>query len=115
MGNHEKYEKKMKKKSFSFRKKKFDSDTDTKIGPWFRFPIPKPGFGRKLKRAQKKVDLKSTIFDYFTFLATLWTQKFVSSTLFYFKKWVNFRLVKSEGLNKLQLLSARLWYASEIL
>ena len=26
-------------------KKKNGSDTDTEIGPWFRFPIPKPGFG----------------------------------------------------------------------
>ena len=24
------------------------SDTDTETGPWFRFPIPKPGFGRTL-------------------------------------------------------------------
>ena len=26
-------------------KKSFGSDTYTKIGPWFWFPIPKPGFG----------------------------------------------------------------------
>ena len=31
------------KKSFCF-----GSHTNTKIGPWFRFPIPKPGFGRTL-------------------------------------------------------------------
>ena len=48
----EKYEKsldffgKSEKKSFSFEKKKRNcgSDTDTEIGPWNRFPIPKPGF-----------------------------------------------------------------------
>ena len=28
-----------------FEKKKFGSDTDTQTGPWFRFLIPKPGFG----------------------------------------------------------------------
>ena len=28
--------------------KKIGSNTDTKIGLWFRFPIQKPGFGRKL-------------------------------------------------------------------
>ena len=32
-------------KSFGFRKKEFGFDIDTKIGPWFWFPIPKPGFG----------------------------------------------------------------------
>ena len=31
-----------------FRKKSFGSNTNTKIGPWFRFPIPKPGFSRIL-------------------------------------------------------------------
>ena len=36
------------KKKFQFRKKSFGSDTDTQIGPWFWFPIPKPGFGRTL-------------------------------------------------------------------
>ena len=29
-------------------KKNFGSDTNTESGPWFRFPIPKPGFGRTL-------------------------------------------------------------------
>ena len=39
-----KLEKKIEKKSFGFGKKKFGSDTDTKIGPWFRFPIPNLDF-----------------------------------------------------------------------
>ena len=45
--------KKKKKKSLSFGKKFFDSDTDTEIGPWFQFPIPKPGFGCTLQ--EKKI------------------------------------------------------------
>ena len=32
----------------SVSEKKIGSDTDTEIGPWFWFPIPKPGFGRTL-------------------------------------------------------------------
>ena len=40
--------KKKRKKSFGLGKKSFGSDTDTKIGSWFRFSIPKPGFGRTL-------------------------------------------------------------------
>ena len=43
------------KKSFSFRKKNFGFDTDTKIGPWFWFPIPKPGFGHTLISVQFSV------------------------------------------------------------
>jgi hypothetical protein len=39
------------KKSFGFKKNFFGSDTDTEIGPWFRFPIPKPGFGCTLIHA----------------------------------------------------------------
>ena len=35
-------------KKFGFGKKKFGSDTDTEIQPWFRFPIPIPNFGRTL-------------------------------------------------------------------
>ena len=31
----------------------FGSDTDTKIGPWFWFLIPKPGFGRTLASANQ--------------------------------------------------------------
>ena len=31
-------------KEIKFRKNIFGSYSDTKIGPWFRFPIPKPGF-----------------------------------------------------------------------
>ena len=34
------------KKKFGFGKKKSGSDTDSEIGPWFRFPIPKPGCSR---------------------------------------------------------------------
>ena len=40
--------KNIEKKSFGFGKKKFGYGTDTEIGPWFPFPIPKPGFGRTL-------------------------------------------------------------------
>ena len=36
------------KNMFRFREKKIGFDTDTEIGPLFRFPIPKPGFGRTL-------------------------------------------------------------------
>ena len=43
MGIHEKNI--LKRKSFGFRKKSFGSDTDTQIGPWFWFMIPKPGLG----------------------------------------------------------------------
>ena len=42
-----KYEKCV-KKGFGFGKKNFGSDTE--IGPWFWFPIPKPGFGLTLLR-----------------------------------------------------------------
>ena len=41
-----KLDKKSLKKSFGFKKN--GSDNDTEIGPWFRFPIPKPGFSRTL-------------------------------------------------------------------
>ena len=46
-----KNEKNLKKKSFGFGfgKKKFCSDPDTEIGPWFRFLIPKPNFGLTLQ------------------------------------------------------------------
>ena len=37
---------KIRKQNFRFRKKKFGSDTE--IGPWIRFPILKPSFGRTL-------------------------------------------------------------------
>ena len=47
-----KLEKKL-KKSFHFKKKN-GSNTDTKIGPWFWFPIPKPGFGRTLTLPLRK-------------------------------------------------------------
>ena len=49
MGIHDKnfiFKKDFEKKSFGFRKKNFGSDTE--IGPWFQFPIPKLGFGRTL-------------------------------------------------------------------
>ena len=42
-------------KKFRFWKKKFGSDTNTKIGSWFRFPIPKPGFGRTLPERKNQV------------------------------------------------------------
>ena len=42
----------VKKKSFGFEKKKIGYDTE--IGPWFRFPIPKPGFGRTLQTVHEK-------------------------------------------------------------
>ena len=35
--------------------KKNGSNTDTKIGPWFQFPIPKPGFGRTLVLPLRKI------------------------------------------------------------
>ena len=38
----------IKKKSFGFGKKKFGSETDTEIGPWFRFLTMKPNFGLTL-------------------------------------------------------------------
>jgi hypothetical protein len=38
-------EKNLKKKKIGFGKKKFASETDTEIGPWFRFSVPKPNFG----------------------------------------------------------------------
>ena len=34
--------------NLKFLEKKIGSDNDTEIGPWFRFPIPKPGFSRIL-------------------------------------------------------------------
>ena len=43
------------KKKVSVSEKKIGSDTDTKIGPWFRFPIPEPGFGRTLISVQFSV------------------------------------------------------------
>ena len=42
------------KKSLAFGKK-ISFDTNTKIGPWFRFPIPKPGFGRTLIERESPV------------------------------------------------------------
>ena len=41
---------KNKTKSFGFGNKKLGSDTDNEIGPWFWFPISKPGFGRTLMK-----------------------------------------------------------------
>ena len=43
-----KRKKELKDKKNQFQKKYFGSDTDTEIGPWFRSPIPKTGFGRTL-------------------------------------------------------------------
>ena len=42
-----KYEK-FGKKRFGFGKKHFGSHTNTEIGPWFQFPIPKLGFSPTL-------------------------------------------------------------------
>ena len=35
-------------KKYRFPEKNFGSETETEIGPWFRFPIPKPNFGLTL-------------------------------------------------------------------
>ena len=35
-------------KNLELEKKNFGFDTNTKIGPWFQFPIPKPGLGSTL-------------------------------------------------------------------
>ena len=35
-----------------FGRTSFSSNSDTKIGPWFWFPIPKPGSGRTLGAMQ---------------------------------------------------------------
>ena len=43
MGKYEKSLKCFEKKRVSVSEKKIG--TDTEIGPWFRFPIPKHGFG----------------------------------------------------------------------
>ena len=49
MGKHDKnlnlFKFVFKKKSLGFGKKSLGSNADTEIGPWFWFPIPKPGFG----------------------------------------------------------------------
>ena len=39
------------KKKYGLRKKSFSFNTDTKIGPWFRFPIPKPKVSLTLPHA----------------------------------------------------------------
>ena len=38
----------MKKKSFDFGRKCFGSNINTEIGPWFWFPMLKPGFSGTL-------------------------------------------------------------------
>ena len=43
---------KKKEKKIGIGIKSFGSYTDTQIGPWFRFLIPKPGFGRTLIETQ---------------------------------------------------------------
>ena len=40
--------KNIEEKNFGFGKKNFGFDTNTEIGPWFRFPIPKTSFGHTL-------------------------------------------------------------------
>ena len=49
MGKNEKFLKFFEKKRVWGREKNFGSDTE--IGPWFRFSIPKLGFGRTLLNA----------------------------------------------------------------
>jgi hypothetical protein len=44
VGTHEKNL----KLKVSVLEKKIGSENDTEIGPWFQFPIPKPGFGHTL-------------------------------------------------------------------
>ena len=44
---------------FWFQKKKIGSETDTKIGPWFRFPIPKPGFAHTLISAMHTMHIQA--------------------------------------------------------
>ena len=57
--------KKIGKKSFGFGKKKFGCNTDTEIGPWFRFLLLKPNFSLTLL-------LESIAFSFiFLFLLTL--------------------------------------------
>ena len=47
--------------SFGFEKKKrFGSETDTEIRPWFRFPIPKPNFGLTLNVKREEHDKTRT-------------------------------------------------------
>ena len=48
---------KIKKKKFRFEK-----NTDTEIGPWLRFPIQKPGFGRTLLKGSKKLTINTVHF-----------------------------------------------------
>ena len=43
----------LKKKGFGFGKKNFGSNTDTEIGHWFWFPIPKPGLSHTLLSRKK--------------------------------------------------------------
>ena len=61
----------LKKKSFGFRKKLFGSNTDTKIGPWFRFSILKPGFGRTLVCSAVICFFPTGILEEFFFLSAL--------------------------------------------
>ena len=55
-----------KKKKFRFSGKKIGSDTEgTEIGPWLRFPIPKPGFGSRLmpRKSERPQSQKSVIYS----------------------------------------------------
>ena len=51
VGKHDKHMNFFGKKGYGFGKKSSGSNTDTEIGPWFRFTIPKPNFGLTLLRA----------------------------------------------------------------
>ena len=62
-GKHENKLKEIEKHCFGSSKKNFCPDSDTKIEPWFWFPIPKPGFGRTLEISSSK--FSSTQLDFF--------------------------------------------------
>ena len=53
---------KTEEKKFRFGKKRFGSYS--KIGPWFRFPIPKPGFGCTLTLEYKTVSAPDIAFKH---------------------------------------------------
>ena len=55
-----KNKKNLEKKSFCFGQKNFGSKTVTEIGPWFRFPIPKPNFGLTLNVKREEHDKTRT-------------------------------------------------------
>ena len=42
-------------KKFGFWRKNFGSGDDTEFGPWFQFPISKPGFGHTLTATELRL------------------------------------------------------------